>query len=192
VARHRWRLVGLVTAVVLLALAGTAAAAAFIRWNGGLGYGYGNGIGVPVRVGEPFSIGMTAVQPERDVRIEAVRLHDPRGRVRLVGVGVLPPGSPGVGSDRGFPPEHVPVKLRPAVGAVIPANAESQLVVGLRATARGTFSVRGVDVLYRVRWHGLELRRKAHVGVEVQGCAVTTSTGIPKCTLPKFSSDSAG
>jgi len=61
------------------------------------------------------------------------------------------------------------------------------MVVGLWATAPGTFSVRGIDVLYRERWHGVELRRKAHVGVEVQGCAVTTSKGFPRCTLPKFS-----
>ena len=77
------------------------------------------------------------------------------------------------------------------MGAVVPAHAEFQMVVGLRATARGTFSVRGVDVLYHESWHGLDLRRKAHIGVEIQGCAVTTSTGFPRCTLPRFSTDSA-
>jgi hypothetical protein len=64
------------------------------------------------------------------------------------------------------------------------------MVAGLRATAPGTFSVRGIDVFYREHWHGLDLRRRAHVGVEVQGCAVTTSTGLPRCKVSPFSSDS--
>ena len=188
-AGRRWSFVVLAAAVLLLALVGAAAATTFIRWNGGLGYGYGSGVGVPVRVGKPVSIGMTVLKPGGEVRIEAVRLHDPRGPVRFVGVGVLPPGSVGVGSDGYFPPKHPAVRLRPAVGAVIPAHAGVQMIVGLQATARGTFSVRGIDVLYRERWHGVELRRKAHVGVEVQGCAVTTPNGFPNCALPKFSWD---
>lgn len=77
-ATRRWSLVVLVAAAMLLALVGAAAAATFIRWNGGLGYGYGNGIGIPVRVGQPFSIGMTVLKPDREVRIEGVQLHGPK------------------------------------------------------------------------------------------------------------------
>jgi hypothetical protein len=64
------------------------------------------------------------------------------------------------------------------------------LVVGLRAAARGDFSVRGIDILYRERWHGIELRRRAHAGLEVEGCAVTTAARIPRCAVPQFSSES--
>jgi hypothetical protein len=67
----------------------------------------------------------------------------------------------------------------------------SRWSLGLRATGPGTFSVRGIDVLYRERWHGVELRRKAHTGVEVQGCAVAASARRLRCTVPHFSWDSA-
>jgi hypothetical protein len=59
---------------------------------------------------------------------------------------VLPPGSGGVGTDRNFPPHYPPVKMRPAVGAVVPARARVKMVVGLRATGQGIFSVRGIDL----------------------------------------------
>lgn len=190
-AGRRWRLVVLVAAIVLLALAGAAAAATLIRWNGGLGYGYGNGVGIPVRLGQSFSIGMTDLRPARRVRIEAVRLHGPNGGIRLVGVVVLPPGSGGVGTDRQFPPRYPHVKMRPAVGTVVPAHARVEMIIGLQATNRGAFSVRGVDVFYREHWHGLDLRRRAHVGVEIQGCAEASSTGIPRCKVPPFSWDGA-
>ena len=184
--RSRWFVVAGLAALVLAA---GAAAATLVRWDGSLGYGYGNGVGMPVRVGQAFSVGMTELRPARRVRIEAVRLHGPRGSVRLVGALVLPEGGGGVGTAGNFPPHFPRVKMRPAVDAVVPAHSRVQLVVGLRATGRGSFSVRGIDVLYRERWHGLSLRRRAHTGVQVQGCAVTGAARVPGCSVPRLNPD---
>ena len=63
-------------------------------------------------------------------------------------------------------------------------------MVGLRADASGDFSVRSIDVLYMESWHGIELRRRANTGLEVEGCAVTTAARIPRCAVPQFSSES--
>jgi hypothetical protein len=172
--------------LVLLVLVGAPVAATRVRWNGSLGYGYGNGVGIPVRVGQPFSIGLAYVNPSHRVRIEAVRLHGARGALKLIGVVALPPGSGGVGADRAFPPRYPRVKMRPAAGAVVPAHARVELVVGLQATAAGVFGVRGVDVLYRERWHGIELRRRTHTGLEIEGCAAVTSARYPRCRVPQL------
>lgn len=164
---------------------GAAVAATQVRWGGGLGRGYGNAVGVPVRIGEPFSIGMTELQAGHRVQIESVRLDHPTRGVVLVGALVYPLDSGMVGSDRRFPPTFPPVPKRAADGAVLPAHTAVGLVVGIRATGPGAFRVHGVDVLYRERWHGIDVRRRAHVGVEVAGCAVQTSARTPGCTPPQ-------
>jgi hypothetical protein len=188
VTGRRW-IAFVAAGVASLAILASAAVVLLVRWNGGLGHGYGKGVGIPVRVGQSFSIGMTDLRPNRRVRIEAVRLHGASGRVRLIGAVMSPVGQVAVGTERGFPP-HSASAMRPAVGAVVPAHTRMWLVVGLRADARGDFSVRGIDILYRERWRGIELRRRAHTGLEVEGCAVTTAAHIPRCAVPQFSSES--
>ena len=46
------------------------------------------------------------------------------------------------------------------------------------------FAAPGPDVLYRERWHGIELRRRAHVVLQVVGCAVRTTARVPSCPIP--------
>lgn len=176
----------LVLAIAVLLVLGAAAAAAAtqIRWNGGLGL-YGNWVGVPVRIGAPFSIGMGELSAGHRVRIESVRLDHPTRGVVLVGSLVHSPGDGGIGSDRGFPPASLRAPTRAADGVVLPAHTAVELVVGIRATELGAFRVHGVDVLYRERWHGIDVRRRAHVGIEVGGCAVQTSARIPGCRPPQ-------
>jgi hypothetical protein len=138
-----------------------------------------------VRIGEPFSIGLIELRPGHRVRIESVRLHRPTRGVALVAARVYPLGRGMVGSDRRFPPTFPPVAMRAADEAVLSAHTAVGLVVGIRATDPGAFRVHGVDVLYRERWHGIDVRRRAHVGVEVDGCAVRTSVRRPGCTPPQ-------
>ena len=179
---RRWR-IGLLIAGLGLLLLAVGAAGAGIRWNGSLGYGYSGGVGVPVQMHRPFSIGMGELRPTREIRIESVRLHGASGGVRLVGVLAYPFGHQSVGTDRGFPPASQGGG-QPAVGLVVPAHGRFSLVVGLEAVGLGDFSVHGVDVLYREHWHGLTLRRRAHTGVEVEGCAVDPKPGLPRCATP--------
>jgi hypothetical protein len=175
-----------VAGVAVVVLVGAAVAAALVRWSGGLGGEYGNGVGLPVYVGHPFSVGMTRLRPASRVRIESIRLHGADGRVVLVGARLYPAGSESVGVARDYPPTPVHARGRAAEGAVIPPHGEFDLVVGLRAVGRGTFRVQGLDILYRERWHGLNLRRRSHTGVEIHGCAVAASSGLPHCTVPAF------
>jgi len=137
---------------------------------------------MPVRVGTPFSVSMTLLRPGRRVSIDSVRLNSPTGGVVLVGTLV---GGRSMSFERAFPPQSVGRRLRTATGAVVPARTRSILVLGLRATRPGPFRVRGADVLYRERWHGIDLRRRAHVGVEVDGCAVRTDAAVPSCAVPE-------
>lgn len=174
----------LLVAACVAVLVASAAAATRIRWGGELA-GYGNAVGLPVRVGSSFSIGMSELQADGRIRIESVRLERPTRGVMFVGALVHPTGHGMVGSERHFPPTFPSVRMRPAAGAVVPARMPVILVVGMRATRPGAFRVHGVDVLYREYWHGIDVRRHAHVGVEVVGCAVSTSAGVPRCTLPE-------
>jgi hypothetical protein len=177
------RLVLAIAALLVLG-AGAAVAATQIRLNGGLGL-YGNWVGVPLRIGAPFSIGMGELNAGHRVRIESVRLDHPTRGVVLVGSVVHSPGDGGIGSDRGFPPASLRALTRAADGVVLPAHTAVELVVGIRATELGAFRVHGVDVLYRERWHGIDVRRRAHVGIEVGGCAVQTSARNPGCRPPQ-------
>jgi hypothetical protein len=172
-----------ITAVLVALLVAAAAGATRVRWHGGLA-SYGNAVGVPMRVGAPFSVGMAELNAGGQVRIESVRLDHPTPGIVLVGALVHVIGHGMVGAERAFPPTFPRVQMRPAVGAVLRAHARTVLVVGLRATRPGPFRVHGVDVLYREQWHGIELRRLAHVGVEVDVCALRTSARVPACTLP--------
>jgi len=42
-----------------------------------------------------------------------------------------------------------------------------------------------VDVLYRERWFGFDVRRRAHFGIEFDGCAEESAARTPPCTPPK-------
>jgi peptidoglycan/LPS O-acetylase OafA/YrhL len=168
---------------LVVALVVAPVAATQVRWNGSLGHGYGNSVGIPMRVGQSFSVGMTAIDTSRRVRIESVRLHGASGGVVLLGALV---GYAGVGAVLGFPPTTPTMPLRPAVGAVIPAHANSLLVVGLRATEPGVFRVLGIDVRYRERWHGVEVKRLTHTGMLVAGCAVAAGAKRAHCRLPSM------
>ena len=139
-----------------LVVTGAALGATQIRWNGGIGGQYGNYVGVPVHVQRPFSIGMAELKAGGRVRIESVRLHRPAGGVVLVGALVHPITRGLTGSDDRFPPTFPRAPMRAADGAILPAHSAAGLVVGLAATREGTFSVQGVDVLYRESWHGID------------------------------------
>ena len=172
-----------VLGAIVVALLGAPVAATQVRWNGSLGHGYGNSVGIPMRVGQSFSVGMTVIDTSRRVRIESVRLHGASGGVVLLGARV---GYAGVGLVLGFPPTTPTMPLRPAVGAVIPAHANSLLIVGLRATEPGVFRVLGVDVRYRERWHGVEVKRLTHTGTLVAGCAGAAGAKRAHCRLPSM------
>ena len=175
-----------VAGVAALALVGAAVAGTFVRWNGSLGHGYGNGVGVRIRAGQSFSVGMTAIRADRRVRIESVRAHDPSGGIVIAGVLVGTPGDMGLGTAIGFPPKSPSASLRPAEGAVIPPHADVALIVGFRGTRPGVFRVRGVDVHYRERWPGVEVKRLTHTGMLVVGCAVAADAGHANCRLPSM------
>jgi hypothetical protein len=174
----------LAVAVVALLSACAAAAAMQVRWSGGLG-SYGNVVGMPVRIRASFSVGMAQLKAERRVQIESVRLDHPTPGLVLVGALVYPLRRGMVGSDGRFPPTYPRVRMRAADGVVLPTHTAVGLVVGIRPTALGAFRVHGLEVLYRERWHGIDVRRRAHVGVEINGCAVRASTRIPRSTLPR-------
>jgi hypothetical protein len=164
----------------LVVLVAGVAIATQVRWPGGLG-SYGNRVGLPVRVDAPFSIGMGAIDAKRPIRIEAVRLHDASGGVVLHGA--LVSTEHGMVVRRGFPPwSH---GAHSAEGAVVPAHVPVTLLVGLRATRPGDFFVDGVDILYRERWFGVDVRRRAHFGLQAVGCAVRTTESLPQCTVPE-------
>lgn len=171
-----------IAAAVLAAAAVTATQA---RWSGGLGGAYGNSVGVPTRVGVPFSVGMIELEARHRVWIESVRLHHPSLGVVSLGAVVHSPSRGMVGTALGFPPSFPRVAMHRAGGAVISAGTTVLLVVGIRATHVGGFRVRGVDLLYRERWHGIDIRRKAHIGVEVDGCAVRASARGLRCSPPQ-------
>lgn len=171
-------------AAAALLVTGAATAATQVRWNGGIGGPYGSYVGVPVHVQRPFSIGMAELKAGGRVRIESVRLHQPTGGVVLVGALVHPIGRGMTGADERFPPTFPRAPMRAAEGTVLPAHSAAGLVVGLAATREGTFYVRGVDVLYRESWHGIDVRHRAHVGVEVYGCARRTPARFVICTKP--------
>jgi hypothetical protein len=175
-----------IVGVALLLLAGAALAATQVRWNGGIGHGYGNAVGVPVPVGAAYTFGMDDLRASHRIRIEAVRLHDPRGPVELVGAVVHETARGMVGALRGFPPSRGYGPMRPAVGTVVGPGETVALEVGLRATGPGTFDVAGIDLLYRERLLGVDVRRKAHLGMEVYGCAEKTSAHDANCKLPPF------
>jgi hypothetical protein len=179
------RPVAAVTAALVLA-AGVAAASQ-VRWNGSIGHYGGAAIGVPTQVGKPFTVGAVDLEAHHGrVRIESIRLlgADPG----LVLVGTLTHGSSrgSIGAELRFPPSRRLPELRPAVGSVVPAHRELTLLVGLRATKVGSFRLRGVEVLYREEWHGLELRRSARAGFEIDVCAQRgpTGRGDPICDPP--------
>jgi len=146
-----------ITISIVAVVAAAAVTATQARWSAGLGGRYGNSVGVPTRVGVPFSVGMIQLRARHRVRIESVRLHQPSVGVAYLGAG----------------------------GTVVPAGTTLLLVIGLRATHVGGFRVRGVDLLYRERWHGIDIRRKAHIGVEVDGCAVRASARRIRCSPPQ-------
>lgn len=174
-------------AIGVLLLAGTAVAATRVRWSGHLGQ-YGNGVGLPVPVGAPFSVGMTELQAGNRVRIESVRLHRASRSIVLVGARVYREGEGEVGYERRFPPRFPPVKMRSADGAVVLAGTTTLLVVGMRATHPGGFRIHGFDVFYRERWHGIDVKRKAHVGVVITGCAGTGPSPSFGCRSPHMGS----
>ena len=171
-----------VLGALAVALVATPVAGTQVRWQGSLGHGYGNAVGIPMRAGQSVSVGMTAIDTSRDVRIESVRLHRPSAGIVLVGARV---GRQGVGAVLGFPPTSPRMPL-PAVGAVIPAHANVLLVVGLRATKPGTFRVRGIDVRYRERWPGVEVKRLTHTGTLVVGCVVAAGATSATCRVPSM------
>jgi hypothetical protein len=160
-------------AVALVVLAAGAASATYVRWNGGLGF-YGNGLGLQAEVGVAYSFGMGHLSAGgSSARIERVRLHGAPSGIALVG-SVVSRRSLGLGIAQGFPPrgDWVPVaSIRPARDSVVPAHHWLDLAIGLRAVRPGRFRISGVDVLYRLNWHGIELRRRAHVGSEIVVCA---------------------
>jgi hypothetical protein len=165
--------------LIVLTLVAVPVAGTQVRWSGSLGYGYGNAVSMPMRVGETVSVGMTTIDTGRRIRIESVRLHGATGGVVLAGALL---GRGGVGTAHGFPPTGT-MHPRAAEGAAIPAHATLQLVVGVRATEPGRFRVRGVDVRYLERWHGVDLRRKAHAGIFVLGCVVPRHARRGSCPL---------
>jgi hypothetical protein len=169
---------------VAAVLAAGAAVATQVRWSGGLGHGYANGTGVemPVRAGTPFSVGMTILLPRDRIRIESVRLHGASDGIDLIGSLLEHDGM--TGTYRGFPPTLPRLPRRQAVGAVLMGGSQNAIVVGLRASAPGRFVVKGIDVLYREKWHGVELRRRAHTGIEVSACAVASSAKALNCKPP--------
>jgi hypothetical protein len=177
----KWALV-VVACIALLVVSGVTASQ--VRWNGQLDQ-YGNAVGGPVRVGSPFSVGMSKLQAGGRIRIESVRLSRPTRGVVLVGALVHPMGNGMVGIEERFPPTVPSMGIRPANGAVVPPHTPVILVVGMRATRAGAFRVHGVEVLYREHWHGIEVRRRSHVGIEVVGCAARTAVGVHRCTPPE-------
>jgi hypothetical protein len=54
----------------------------------------------------------------------------------------------------------------------------------MRATQAGTFRAQGLDIFYRERWFGVDVRRREHVGPLVYGCARRTRARVPHCALP--------
>jgi hypothetical protein len=177
----RWAL--LVSACVAVLFA-SAAAAMRMRWSGDLG-GYGSAVGMPVHAGSAFSVGMSQLKADGRIRIESVRLERPTRGITFAGALVHPSGYGMVGAERQFPPTFPRVRMRAAEGAVLPARTPVVLVVGMRTTRPGAFRVHGVKVHYWERWHGIDVRRRAHVGVEVVGCAVETSARAPRCAVPE-------
>jgi hypothetical protein len=176
---RRYLLLGL----IVLALVTVPVAATQVRWSGSLGRAYWSypTVSMPVRVGEPVSVAMTPIDNGRPVRIESVRLHRATGGVVLLGSVIF---HGGFGWARHFLPRPIFGKpLRAAEGAVLPAHSTLKLVVGLRATEPGRFRIRGIDVLYVERWHGVELRRQAHAGVFVLGCVVPRHHRRGSCPL---------
>jgi hypothetical protein len=174
----------LVVAACVAVLVASAAAATRVRWSGELG-SYGNAVGMPVRVGSSFSVGMGELRPDGRIQVESVRLNRPTRGVELVGALLHPSGRGMTGAETQFPPTIPNVGMEQADGAVVSPETPAALVVGIRATRPGAFRVHGVEVLYRERWHGVDVRRRAHVGVEVVGCAVTKPARVPHCTLPE-------
>src|SRR3954468_24114864 len=146
------RLVALVALLVVLA-AGVAAVATAVRLNGGLGGRYGSGIAMPVRVGAPFSVGEIELRAPNRIRIEDIRLHHAADGVVLAGARIYPLRRGMVGSAGGFPPKTPRVPMTRAVGAVLHPSARVGLVIGIRVTQPGKYRIRGIDVLYRERWH---------------------------------------
>jgi hypothetical protein len=161
-----------------------AAVAWFVRWPGGLG-SYGNNLAAKTPVGGVYSFGMNTVATGPwSARIEEVRLHRAPPGVKLVGA-VLYYGSGcfAGGVVHRFPPCKSRSRL-PARNAVVPAHHTLLLWIGVRVLRPGRFRVSGVDVLYRMRWNGLQLRRRAHIGNEIDVCAPR-----PRCKTPVFDQD---
>jgi hypothetical protein len=159
---------------------------AAVRWNGSLGHAYsaGSGLSMPVRPSRPFTIGVDELSAPGRFRIESVRLHgSPRGAA-LVGA-VLHDGAHGmVGAERRFPPTSLDVTLRPARGAVVPAHTKVVLEIGIVVAHPVRVRIEGVDVLYRVRWHGIDVPRRAHVGSQAFVCATTRPLVAAQCPIP--------
>lgn len=169
----------MVGAVFVVLVAVAVAAALFVRWPGGLG-SYGDALGAKMPVGGVYAFGMdTVTTGDWSVRVEDVRLHGAPPGVELVGA-FLYYGNGCFGG--GVTPKFPPCSTRsrpPARNAVVPAHRRYLLWIGLRVVRAGRFRVHGVDVLYRMRWHGLELRRRAHIGNEIDLCAPR-----PRCKTP--------
>jgi hypothetical protein len=158
--------------VIALVLAGVAAAT-LVCWDGDLGHRYsgGSAVGVPMVRGSDYSFGVGAVTAgDSSVRVEDVRLRGASRGVDLVGAVLYPTGCFGTGAARGFPPCRSE-RHEPARDAKVPAHRQYLLIVGLRSKRPGAFRVFGADVLYRTRWHGIELRKRAHIGNEIDLCS---------------------
>jgi len=180
-------LIALGCATVAVAVA--AIVATQVRWHGGALRGYGNGSGLTVATGSPFTVLVAQVRPKHRIRIESIRLHHPTPGLVLVGAVVQTGPRPLDGlpaAARRFPPKATDGLWRSAKGVSIPAHSRVALYVGMRAQHDGDFRAAGVDVLYRERRFGIDLRRKEHAGTEVDVCAVRTTASVPDCKIPDF------
>jgi hypothetical protein len=174
----------LVSAILAIAVIGFVASM-FVRVPGGLA-SYDSAISAKMPVDGVYAFGMGPLTTGKlPVRVEDVRLHEPPPGVELVGAFLYyGNGCFGAGVIEKYPPCSSRSRV-PARKGVVPAHRRYLLWVGVRVSRPGSFRVRGVDVRYRMRLGGtgLELRRSAHVGNEMDICAPR-----PRCTVPAFQS----
>jgi len=179
------KVVGAVVVAILGVAVIVAAASLFVRVPGGLG-SYEHELSAKMPVGGVYSFGMGTVTTDKfEVRVEEVRLHGAPEGVELAGAFLYyNSGCYGGGVVKHYPPCASRSRV-PARNAVVPPNRRYLLWIGLRVPHAGSFRVPGVDVLYRVRWHGVDVRRQAHIGNEVDVCAPR-----PGCKVPAFQGSS--
>ena len=173
--------VGVVVVAILGIAVIVAAVSLFVRVPGGLG-SYEHELAAKMPVGGVYSFGMGTVTTDKfSVEVEEVRLHDPPEGVELAGALLYyNSGCYGGGVVKHYPPCASRSRVG-AQGAVVPADRRYLLWIGLRVLRAGSYRVSGVDVLYRMRWHGVEVRREAHIGNEIDVCAPR-----PGCKVPAF------